>query len=293
MIAVDWGTSSLRVYRLDVAGNIIDMRRSAQGVLTAAGRFGTVLAQAIEGWDDHDIVMAGMIGSRQGWQEVPYLDCPAGLPEIAARMVRLEQDVFAGRDIWIAPGLHVHVDGVHDVMRGEETQLCGLLDDMMVGTHHVCLAGTHSKFALVENGAIGGFATAMTGEVFALLCEYGILGRLMQGREFHRDAFVRGVDDAQRSGGLLRHLFVVRTLGLFDEVAPQALHSYLSGLLVGHELNALPPVGNAIHLVASQALVEPYETGFARRGYTVRVVPDDITAKGLFALARTRGLAGH
>ncbi|MEF9978704.1 MAG: 2-dehydro-3-deoxygalactonokinase, partial [Thermomonas sp.] len=83
MIAVDWGTSSLRLYRLDPAGMVLERRRSDEGVLASSGRFGEVLARGIDGWDDHDLLLCGMVGGRGGWHEVPYLDCPAGIAELA------------------------------------------------------------------------------------------------------------------------------------------------------------------------------------------------------------------
>jgi 2-dehydro-3-deoxygalactonokinase len=127
MIAIDWGSSSLRAFRLDRDGQTVDSRRSDQGLLNANGRFAEVLEALIHGWDDALVVMAGMVGSRQGWREVPYVQAPAGLHEIAAGMQRLN-DAAIERELWLVPGLScVDVHGVPDVMRGEETQLCALL----------------------------------------------------------------------------------------------------------------------------------------------------------------------
>lgn len=291
MIAVDWGTSSLRVHRLDAAGRVVDSRRSAQGVLACAGQFEQVLAQAIAGWDDRLVVMAGMVGSRQGWQEVPYVACPATLADIAGGMRRLHPAALPGRQAWIAPGLSVQLeDGVHDVMRGEETQLCGMLADLASGTHLVCLAGTHSKLARVADGRIARFSTAMTGEVFALLRTHSILGRSMRGHDYHAVAFARGLDQARAAGDLLRHLFAVRTHALFGQLGAEELGSYLSGLLIGHELNDLPGPAGTVHLVAPPSLQEPYATALARRGFGVRQVDDEITARGLHLLAMKKGL---
>lgn len=292
MIAVDWGTSNLRVFRLDATGQTLDSRRSMQGVLVSTGRFEDVLTQAVEGWSDRLIVMAGMIGSRQGWQEVPYVACPSGLTRLAEGMQKLRSAALPDREIWIVPGLSILDGDTHEVMRGEETQICGMLADMKTGIHSVCLVGTHSKFVVVEQGRIVHFSTTMTGEMFALLCEHSILGRLMQGHEYRPDAFIRGVDDSRKNGSLLRHLFAVRTHGLFKTLQPEALRSYLSGLLIGHELTDLNPAAGTVHLVASPSLVEPYSVAFARRGYTVEPHQDNVAAIGLHALAGTRGLRG-
>lgn len=290
MIAIDWGTTGLRAFRLDPVGQLLDVRRSMQGVLACNGNFAEVLAKAIEGWDDRVVVMAGMIGSRQGWQEAPYIACPARLDDLAAGMMRLADDSLPGHDLWIVPGLSVASAGRHDVMRGEETQLCGMLGEIAQGVHMACLPGTHSKLALVEDGCVKQFWTALTGEMFALLCQRSILGRLMDGQDFHQAAFVRGVDDARTAGDLLRHLFAVRTHGLFGTLQPDELSSYLSGLLIGHELNDLPELDLPVRLVAAGSLVEPYRTALNQRGYRVVVEMDGITAKGLHRLAKARGL---
>lgn len=290
MIAIDWGSSSLRAFRLDRRGEAVDARRSDQGALAAAGRFAQILASMIEGWDDTVVAMAGMVGSRQGWREVAYVECPAGLDEIAAGMTGLSAPELAGRELWIVPGLSVRGDdGVHDVMRGEETQICGLLDRLGPGRHLACLAGTHCKHVWIEDGRIRRFATSMTGELFHVLNEHSVLGRLMEAGPHDADAFAQGLDYAAGEGELIRQLFAVRTHGLFGVLAPQALRSFLSGLLIGHELRQLPAQA-AVHLVAAPALMEPYRAALERRGGRVREHDETVGARGLYALARARGL---
>lgn len=291
MIAVDWGSTSLRVFRLDERGGVREQRRSARGVLAANGRFADVLREEIAGWDDTLIVMAGMIGSRQGWFEMPYVECPAGFEEIAAALQRLPADEFTGRDIWIVPGLRARDDsGAYDVMRGEETQLCGVLGELPPLRQTVYLPGTHSKRAVVADGRIERFATAMTGELFELLCSHSVLGRLMQPGEHDADAFAQGVVHAARQGDLLHHLFSVRTLGLFDALQPTQLRSFLSGLLIGHELNDLPADAGRVHLVGASSLLAAYEAALALRGHAVLTYSELASAHGCYALAKQRGL---
>src|SRR5215469_12506050 len=128
MIAVDWGTSSFRAYRLDKAGGVREMRTAPAGILTvAAGGFPAALEAQLADWlDDVPIVMSGMIGSRQGWREVPYVECPADAAAIARGIVPV--DWGTGRLAWIIPGLTCRdAASVPDVMRGEETQILGAL----------------------------------------------------------------------------------------------------------------------------------------------------------------------
>jgi 2-dehydro-3-deoxygalactonokinase len=291
MIAIDWGSTSLRAFRLDSEGRVLEQRRSARGVLAAEGRFAEVLREEIAGWDDALIVMAGMIGSRQGWFEVPYVDCPAGLDDIAAALHRVRADEFKGREIWIVPGLCTRDDGgAYDVMRGEETQICGVLTELDAQRQTVCLPGTHSKRATVADGRIEGFATTMTGELFELLCAHSVLGRLMQPGEHDAGAFAHGVAHAAHAGDLLHHLFAVRTLGLFDALRPTQLRPFLSGLLIGHELNDMPTDAGAVHLIGAPVLLAAYETALGLRGHAVSAHSELASAKGCYALVNRAGL---
>jgi len=166
-----------------------------------------------------------------------------------------------------------------------------LLDSLSAGRHLVCLPGTHSKHVEVEDGRIERFHTAMTGELFDVLCRHSLLGRLMQFPAPHDPgAFATGVDDASKAGDLLAHLFAVRTKGLFADLEPSALPSYLSGLLIGHELNDLPDRAESLHLIAGEPLLNRYHEALCRRGFRSHSHPDVLAARGLFALAGRRNL---
>lgn len=289
MIAVDWGTSSLRAYRLDEAGRIRARREAPAGIMTvAAGGFAAVLEAQLGDWiDDTPIVMSGMIGSRQGWLEVPYAECPAGAADIARGLRPIVWNAGRRRG-WIAPGLSCRdAAGVPDVMRGEETQIIGALADLPERDATICLPGTHSKWVSWRDGGIVSFATAMTGEVFAVLRRHSILGRLMSATEDGHDgaAFAAGLRRAGEMGGLLHHLFGARTRGLFDEVAEYALPSYLSGILIGHEIAALAPPAGVVHLIGAPSLVALYREALAARGCNSRMLDSDSVARGLFLLA--------
>jgi 2-dehydro-3-deoxygalactonokinase len=235
--------------------------------------------------------MAGMIGSRNGWLEVPYVACPAGLGEIAAGLREVAAASLAGRRVLIVPGLsHQPSASAPEVMRGEETQLLGLLDDLRdAGPHTVGLPGTHSKWATVSGGRIVGFHTAMTGELYAVLTQHSLLGALMA-REAGAlvddgSAFELGLQASQAPGGLLNHLFGVRTRALFGELAAAQLPSYLSGLLIGHELQGLPPGASPVHLIGSEALLRPYQRALAWRGVAAHLHGEALAARGLHRIA--------
>ena len=92
MIAIDWGTTSLRGARLDTAGKLLDERAAAQGILSVQpGQFATVLEAAYDDWIKPGVTLtliSGMAGSKQGWVEAPYCPCPAGFDEVAARLTK-------------------------------------------------------------------------------------------------------------------------------------------------------------------------------------------------------------
>ena len=299
MIAVDWGGSSLRAYRLDAEGGIAALRRSGDGALGCGGRFGEILAGLLEGWDDPLVVLCGMVGARGGWVEVPYVDCPAGLDTLAAGMQRLSPPSLPGglawRELWCVPGMADRTQPAADVMRGEETQIAGLLDALGDGEHRICLPGTHSKWVRVRDGAVVRISTAMTGELYGLLRRHSILGQTMPADEPHFDvaAFDAGLRDEGAAGGLLHDLFGVRTAALFGRFPAPALPSYLSGLLVGHELRAALAAwpGGPVHLLGSDALLERYAHALGAAGVAVRRHREQLAAAGLHRLARVRGLA--
>lgn len=290
MIAVDWGTSSLRAYRLADDGSVRETRSAAVPLLECRGRFAETLAAQLDGWDDPQVLMAGMIGSRNGWHEVPYVACPAGLPEIAAGILEIRD---GPRRIGIAPGLvQRRADAAPEVMRGEETQVLGLADRLDgPGPHTLCLPGTHSKWITLEAGRIIAFATAMTGELYALLRTHSLLGALMQpDAGDDTPAFVQGLAAAEAPGGLPHHLFGVRTRGLLDGLAPAAAPSYLSGLLIGHELRGLAPARGSVHLIGGAGLTLRYERALRARGLDAVVHGEALTARGLWRLAQARAL---
>ncbi len=292
MIAVDWGTSSFRAYRVDAEGRITDRRTAARGILTVeAGGFAGVLGEEIGAWLEHEpgaVFMSGMIGSRQGWREVPYLSCPADLDSIAAACVDVE---WRGGRAFIVPGVSCRdAQGVPDVMRGEETQILGAVDEL--GTDAVvCLPGTHSKYVRVRDRRILDFTTHMTGEVFGVLWRHSILGRLGD-RETVEDeaAFDAGVDRSAHGQGLLHHLFGVRARGLFGEIPAAGLASYLSGLLIGHEIRAAAPSA-PVAVIGAADLTRLYCRAFARCGVEARAVEGEPAPRGLWTIARALGAA--
>ncbi|GGY26703.1 2-dehydro-3-deoxygalactonokinase [Rhodanobacter panaciterrae] len=239
LIGLDWGTSSLRAYWLDGAGEIRETRTRAWGIRHLPdGGFDAALTDITAGWPRLPRLACGMVGSRQGWLEVPYMDVPADTAQLgsAVRSLRTKD----GLDVHIVPGLR-NPQGP-DVMRGEETQLLGALAlrPALIPDSSWILPGTHSKWARVRDGAVADFCTLMTGELFALLRQHSILCAGSGDAAVDHDAFARGVIAARDSGsaGAFSRLFSARALMLDGALAPDAVPEYLSGLLIGEELRS-------------------------------------------------------
>ena len=294
LIAVDWGTSSFRALLLDAAGTILARHTGPYGIMAVEnGDFAGVLERETAGWAGHGplpVLLSGMIGSRQGWFEAPYVEAPAGLAEFAAKLLHVPLPEHA---IYIVPGLAVAGDAMPDVMRGEEVQVLGALAQLGVEAGSFVLPGTHSKWATVAAGRITGFRTYMTGEIFAAARGHTILGRLMvEGQD--PAAFQRGVREGGRAGGpgaLLNRLFGARTGGLFGRIEPSGLADYLSGLLIGAEIADATDGGDSpVHIIGAEALALRYAAAARELGVAARTVDSDCIALGHLALARAAGI---
>jgi 2-dehydro-3-deoxygalactonokinase len=288
VIGVDWGTSSFRAFRLAEDGQVLGRRAAPRGILhIEANRFAEALGEEIGRWlaeGETRVLLAGMIGSRQGWVEAPYLPCPAGAAEIAAALVPVP---FADARVLLVPGLSDIDDaGTPEVMRGEETQIVGALSG--IGAAGIaCLPGSHSKWARIAGGRVTAFRTFLSGEAFSALRSGTILGRMMTDGPTDTAAFDRGVARAADPGHLLHHLFGVRTLGLTGKLADHESSSYLSGLLIGHEIRAARPQGLTVHLIGAAPLCTLYARAITAGGGAAVIEDEDAAARGLAMIGRS------
>jgi len=244
------------------------------------------------------VIASGMVGSREGWLEASYLSVPMDVSVLGKHLTKLETS--KGKRIHIVPGL-VRRGELVNVMRGEETQILGALTALPLRERKktwICLPGTHSKWACMSGTTVRDFETFMTGEVYAALCQHTILGRTVrQGPSFLPHAFDRGLQVAERAGhlGVLSNIFSVRTFGLTGELTPEEQADYLSGLLIGHEIAALPvldvdtdsPAKDLlpILLAGEPSLCLRYQHALAAKHYTRVTIVADATAHGLWQIA--------
>ncbi len=295
LIALDWGSTRLRAFLLGDGGEVLQTRQSSDGAATLKGaeQYAAALAALVGDWRaDHPelkLLACGMVGSQYGWREAPYVRCPADAAALAGQVLKLDDRIS------IIPGL-VDDAAQPDVMRGEETQIVGALalNPALAGEACLVLPGTHSKWARVKAGRVTGFATHMTGELFALLRQHSVLNRLMPAdgsSPASPEAFLKGVDAAREEGALSHQLFAVRTLGLFKQLVPEQLPDYLSGLLIGHELaHELQGSQPRVALIGDPALCARYAQALARFGQPEPLRLDNTAPAGLWALAQTMNL---
>lgn len=247
-VAVDWGTTNRRAWVIE-DGVVVDGVRDGAGILAVpAGGFPDEAAALRARFGGRPMLMAGMIGSNRGWVDAGYVESPATLGALAAALV----EPVAG--VRIVPGVRTIEGGRADVMRGEEVQLLGaVVAGLAPGDALLCQPGTHCKWARMGGGALARFATAMTGELFALLRDHALIGAAMTTPAMPGEAFDDGVARAA-AGDLAAALFGVRPANLLGTRADADAASYVSGLLIGADVRAQVAVGDIVHVLADPAL---------------------------------------
>ncbi|MFJ7315850.1 2-dehydro-3-deoxygalactonokinase [Pseudomonas sp. NPDC098747] len=319
LIALDWGTTSLRAYKLAAGGVVLEQRSLSSGIMQlpktprvingreCADGFELAFDEACGDWleaqPDLPVIACGMVGSAQGWREAAYCDTPADVANLGNSLQTVVS--LRGTRVHIVPGV-IQRSRLPNVMRGEETQVLGVLQNLPVEMGSdllIGLPGSHSKWVEVVDGCITRFDTFMTGEVFAVLSEHSILGRTQQqGATFDAQAFDRGVQVALSADGelgVLSTLFSARTLGLTGELSPTAQADYLSGLMIGHELAALAAAQrrrrNSVHLpsiilIGNAQLCARYSRALDACGFANVTLAEQATERGLWQLALAAGL---
>ncbi|MDB6178329.1 2-dehydro-3-deoxygalactonokinase [Paracoccus sp. Z330] len=290
-IAVDWGTSNLRLWLMDRDDRVLAQRSSDQGMsgLTRA-EFEPVLLDLISDVatvaDRIDVICCGMAGSRQGWAEAPYRTLPCSPVDfMAATRVSTRDSRLSVR---ILPGLRQ--DRPDDVMRGEETQIGGFLAHRPDFKGTICLPGTHCKWVHVSDGQVKGFTSFMTGELFALLSKSSVLRHSVDSDQVDHDSFLAAVSDALATPELLTSaLFSLRAASLLRDVGPAESRSRLSGLLIGTELAATRRfwLDQPVAIIGASGLGRAYQSAMHSQGVEAEIVDvAEQTIRGLCA-ART------
>ena len=273
-IAVDWGTSNARFALCDHGGQALEIRQGP-GAVASRGSFAGIFDAQTAGWrathGPLPAYLCGMVGSKAGWIEAPYLPAPCDLQAIASAPARVRDGVF------VVPGVRcTNPLGAPDVMRGEETQLLGASCSGILGEalHIVCLPGTHTKWATISGGRLVDFLTTPTGELFAALCNHTVLVQDNGLPATHSEAgFGRGLAQSAVHRGLLLHqLFQARSLRLDGQLAHDGAASWMSGLLIGADVNGALSVladrdpRGSVTIIGAPALTALYARALAQAG---------------------------
>lgn len=294
-IVGDWGTSRLRLFRIE-RGEIV-ARAAGAGIGALDATPEATLRAAIAPWraerDPESITLCGMVGSRNGWIEVPYVACPADVPAWLAGGGRVMLD---GVPVTIMAGLACTApSGGPDVMRGEETQVFGAIardPALRTRRHRLALPGTHSKWATIADGRIVGFQTFFTGELFALLRDRSTLLRAADAGDAdpaaEQSGFAHGLARASDADLLLGALFEARSAQLIEGRSPGWAMGYLSGLLIGREVaEVAADSGESVGLIGDPALCARYARALAAWGIATHLLDGDACALAGLALLET------
>ena len=261
-IGVDWGTTNRRAYLIDSSGKRTDEFEDGKGVLSIPdGGFPEAIDEIRSKLGDKPLLLAGMIGSNRGWKEAPYVPCPAGIDDLAAKLV------WAGEREAIVPGVSYIGDGRADVMRGEEVQLLGAAAAGIVDSNAlVCHPGTHNKWTVLHQDKIQSFRTVMTGELFSLLKEHSILADLLKGPVEPNDVFRAAARHAVFNEALPAGLFSVRASVLLGQMKKEDAPSYTSGLLIGTDIRIglSVPTGAQVAVMGRPELTNLYDVALAQ-----------------------------
>lgn len=300
-IAVDWGTSNLRAWAMDAEGRALAETASPRGMGGLAPEdFGAALAGAVADWlppaglpgglsDPVPTLICGMAGARAGWAEAPYAPVPCAPLDPARAITPPGADPRL--DVRILPGLSQARPA--DVMRGEETQIAGLIARRPRFDGVVCLPGTHTKWAHISAEEVVSFRSFMTGELYALLSTASILRHGMgedgAPNEVSPDAaadFAEALDAAMSRPESVAGLFALRAEHLLNDLPPSRARARLSGMLIGMELAASRPwwLGREVALIGAPGPTAGYATALEAQGaYITRLDPTEAVLDGLRA----------
>ncbi len=285
-VAVDWGTSNVRAWGIGAADEVVFSAESDRGMgKISPADYPAVLSGLVQphGEIPDEVLVCGMAGARQGWKEAAYLETPADLSRLIDGAVAVP-----GFPVRILPGICQR--SPEDVMRGEETQLLGLITLKGSYSGPVVMPGTHSKWVQLDGGRVTAFATAMTGELYDILGAHSVLRHSLSGERTGpatEEGVTAGLEGGLQDPALVTSLlFRTRAASLLSAKGPDWCSGYLSGLLVGAEIGArrglLTTTG--VPIIGSSRLSRLYAAGLAQIGAKSEIIDaTDATLAGLKA----------
>ena len=283
-IAVDWGTSTFRAYLVQ-NNEVSDTIETKDGMkFVKSHLFEQTLLTLIDRWLDNDkiteILASGMVGSKQGWEEAPYQKTPCNLKSLnyitpSLKDNRISLKIFSGVSQINQP----------DVMRGEETQIAGFLNENPNFNGSICLPGTHSKWVEIKNNNIVKFKTFMTGELFEIISKNSVLIHSVKAEKIDKMELLKSVDKILQKPELFSNaLFQLRADDLINSKGPLIYKSRLSGYLLAIELLGSVEFwkNSDIVLIGNPDLIEMYQFILNKKVKSIKTfLSSDMVLKGL------------
>ena len=291
-VAVDWGTTHLRLWVLDSSNTVRRQIETDQGMaqLQPADYEAVLLdllAQDLRQDQPLDVICCGMVGARQAWQEAPYAPCPTPPPNAKHATHVTTHDPRV--KVYLLPG--IKQASPPDVMRGEETQIAGFIARNADFDGVLCLPGTHSKWVHISAREVISFQTFMTGELFALLSKGSVLRHSISAGGWDDEMFTNAINDAMaRPAAVAAQLFALRAQSLIADLSPEAARARLSGLLIGLELAAARPywLGTQVAILGDTAVAKAYCKALAAQATQITMASTELmTLDGLKAAYAT------
>jgi 2-dehydro-3-deoxygalactonokinase len=273
-LSCDWGTSSFRLKLADLeSGDIIESITTDYGIKKAYsewqekkgeddrnGFFLSYLKKNIRQLKDNTenipLIISGMASSNLGLKEMPYAVLPIDINPEQLNVHLREADEEFSNPLMLISGIRTE----NDVIRGEETQVFGMLNKLEDDEDAIIiLPGTHSKHIIIRNNRIVDFKTYITGELFQLLSEHSILkdSLAVEKEEFNKEAFLKGIRESTKEN-ILHSVFKIRAGNILHKTEKAANAAFLSGLLIGQELKALGDLEMNQLFVAGGIVLQKY-----------------------------------
>ena len=272
VLFIDWGTTNFRAYKYDLRKNrVINKIENNKGILNLKKKYEfldilnkTLIKLKLS--KKQFILMAGMVGSKKGLYEVPYAQIPASLSNLSKKII---MKFFQGIQVNIIPGLVFKNKNYFDVLRGEETLAIGAIEKLKIKKNcYLCCPGTHSKWIMIKNNIIYSFTTYMTGDLYSAISSNTILSQSLKekSKKFSIIFFKKGLEFIKKNNSLISIVFKIRTMDLFNQNKSFERKSFLSGLIIGLEMNEvlkkIKLSKSRIVLIASGPLTNLYAVSF-------------------------------
>lgn len=292
-IVADWGSSNIRAF-LYLDNKLVETKKSDQGITKVQGVacakvFQQLCGPWLEQYGSLPCVLAGMVGSINGWVDAPYLECPVNLSKLSEKLCSIDNDF--GSKIKVVPGLCIRQPDNYNVIRGEETQLVGALKIKPLS--YYLMPGTHCKWVKLEDQVVESFRTVMTGELHNLLLTQSLVGMGAGEQESNNEVFTKALEQSFNDNNLLPRLFEVRGARIVGNLNPAHVKEYLSGLLIGSEVASMikmfnAPVGATIGLIGNDSLNKRYKQALTLAGLNATEINgDNAFIEGIVPLAQT------